>query len=47
MTIEEAHDVVEEVEEQIRKLDPWVKWIISTHIDPYDDYHLNKLLHEC
>jgi cation diffusion facilitator family transporter len=47
MTVEEAHEIVEEVEEEIRKLNPDVKWIINTHIDPYDDSTINKLLNEC
>jgi len=47
MSIEEAHRIVEEVEESIRQLDKQVKWIILTHIDPSDDFHINKTLHEC
>ncbi|MRJ06206.1 MAG: cation transporter [Epsilonproteobacteria bacterium] len=47
MTVEEAHEIVEEIEEQIRNLRHDKKWIINTHIDPYDDSIINRLLNEC
>ncbi len=47
MKLKLAHAIIESVEEKIRALDADKKWIINIHADPYDDYHINKLLEEC
>jgi cation diffusion facilitator family transporter len=40
-TILEAHDIWDEIEEQIKKLDKKSIWHIVWHVDPYDDSWIN------
>jgi cation diffusion facilitator family transporter len=42
MTLEEAHNIAEEIEYKIAKLEPSKGWIITPHFDPYDDEHINE-----
>ncbi len=44
MTLQEAHDIAEEIEEQIVHLDPAKGWAITPHFDPHDDEHINELV---
>ena len=43
MTLQEAHDISDEIEREIRELDPKKRWVITPHYDPYDDEHLNEM----
>ena len=40
-TISEAHDLGNEIEEEIKKLDSNATWHIVWHVDPYDDSKIN------
>ena len=40
-TILEAHDLWDEIEEEIKKLDTKSNWYIVWHVDPYDDSKTN------
>jgi cation diffusion facilitator family transporter len=42
MTLLKAHQISDEIEEQIRKLDTKRKWVITPHYDPYDDEEINN-----
>lgn len=42
MLLKEAHAVSDEVEDQIRALDVEAKWIITAHMDPKDDSHIER-----
>ncbi len=44
MTLQEAHDIAEEIEEKIVSLDPTKGWAITPHFDPHDDEHINELM---
>lgn len=33
----EAHNISEEIEEKLAQNDPSLKWVILSHLDPYDD----------
>ncbi len=41
MLLSEAHDISDEIEEQIMKLDDKKRWLITPHYDPYDDEEMN------
>lgn len=41
MLLIEAHRIADEVEDEIHLLDKKKKWIITPHLDPYDDEYLN------
>jgi len=43
MLLRDAHDISDEIEEQIAKLDKQKRWLITPHYDPYDDEHLNEM----
>ncbi len=44
MTLQEAHDIAEEIEDKIVRLDPSKGWAITPHFDPHDDEHINELM---
>ncbi|WP_022854279.1 cation diffusion facilitator family transporter [Thermodesulfatator atlanticus] len=37
ISLQEAHDIANQVEERIKKIDPKQKWVITIHLDPTDD----------
>lgn len=41
ITLMEAHRVADRIEEKIKKLDVQKDWIITIHMDPYDDLEIN------
>lgn len=41
ITLMDAHRVSDRIEENIRKIDTSRDWIISIHMDPYDDFEIN------
>jgi len=43
MLLKEAHEITDEIEEQIISLDSKKKWLITPHYDPYDDEHINEM----
>ena len=47
MTLKMAHEIIENLDRKIRKLEPDKKWVINIHADPNDDSHINKILEEC
>lgn len=42
ITLMEAHKVSDKIENEIKKLDEKRDWVINIHMDPYDDFKLNK-----
>ncbi len=42
ITLMEAHRVSDKIENDIKQLDKKRDWIINIHMDPYDDFQLNK-----
>lgn len=42
ITLMEAHKVSDKIENEIKKLDDKRDWVINIHMDPYDDFKLNK-----
>jgi cation diffusion facilitator family transporter len=42
MTLIEAHNISDEIEEEIKKLDNRKKWVITPHYDPFDDEEINN-----
>jgi len=42
MTLQEAHEIAENLEEKIARLEPEKRWIITPHFDPYDDEDVNE-----
>jgi cation diffusion facilitator family transporter len=42
ITLLEAHKVVDRIEENLKKLDEKRDWIITIHMDPYDDLEINE-----
>lgn len=42
ITLMDAHKVGDKVEEEIMNLDNKKEWIINIHMDPYDDFEINK-----
>jgi len=42
MRLMEAHNISDQIEEEIKKLDSKKKWIITPHYDPYDDEEINN-----
>ena len=42
MKLHEAHDISDEIEDEIKALDDKKKWLITPHYDPYDDEHINE-----
>jgi cation diffusion facilitator family transporter len=44
MTLQEAHDIAEDIEEEIVHLDPSKGWAITPHFDPHDDEQINELV---
>ena len=42
MKLQEAHDISDEIEDQIKKLVSKKVWLITPHYDPYDDEHINN-----
>jgi len=43
MLLKEAHDITDEIEDQIMALDSKKRWLITPHYDPYDDEHINEM----
>lgn len=43
MKLIEAHDISDEIEEQIAMIDSDISWVITPHYDPYDDEHINDV----
>ncbi len=43
MQLKEAHDITDEVEDQIIALDDKKRWLITPHYDPYDDEEINEM----
>ena len=43
MLLKEAHDITDEVEDQIIALDDKKRWLITPHYDPYDDEEINEM----
>jgi len=43
MTLQEAHDISDDIESEIKKLDNKKRWVITPHYDPYNDEHLNEM----
>ncbi|WP_419769547.1 MAG: cation diffusion facilitator family transporter [Candidatus Marinarcus sp.] len=41
ITLMEAHRVSDKIEDTIRKINPKKDWIITIHMDPYDDFEIN------
>lgn len=48
ITLMEAHRISDNIEEKIKQLDSSKEWVINIHMDPYDDFEINKQdkLHE-
>jgi len=44
MLLLEAHRVADQVEEEIVRIDPKKRWVITPHFDPYDDEDVNNAL---
>jgi len=42
MSLKEAHEITDEIEEKIVKLDEKKRWLITPHYDPYDDEEINE-----
>ena len=42
ITLMEAHEVVDRIEDKIKKLNVTKNWIINIHMDPYDDSDINN-----
>ncbi len=42
ITLMDAHRVTDRVEDKIHKLDEQREWIITIHMDPYDDFEMNE-----
>ncbi len=42
ITLMNAHKVSDRIEDKIKKLDKNREWIITIHLDPYDDFKANK-----
>ncbi|NVJ53795.1 MAG: cation transporter [Campylobacteraceae bacterium] len=42
ITLMEAHKVSDKIEDSIKRLDTKRDWIINIHMDPYDDFVINK-----
>ena len=40
-TVEKAHEIWDEIEEEIKKLDPKSMWYVIWHADPHDDSYQN------
>lgn len=45
ITLMDAHRVSDKIEEKIRKIDTSRDWIITIHMDPYDDLEINDEEH--
>ena len=43
MLLKEAHDITDDIEDQIMALDSRKRWLITPHYDPYDDEHINEM----
>jgi cation diffusion facilitator family transporter len=41
MLLLDAHRIAEQIEDEIVKIDPLKRWIITPHFDPYDDEDIN------
>ncbi|PTB83571.1 cation transporter [Sulfurovum lithotrophicum] len=44
MLLLEAHRIADEVEDEIKLIDPKKRWVITPHFDPYDDEEMNEAL---
>ena len=42
ITLLEAHNASDEIENRIKKIDTKKEWIITIHMDPYDDFKIDK-----
>jgi len=42
ISLMDAHRITDNIEEQIKKIDPKLNWIITVHMDPYDDLLMNE-----
>ena len=47
MKLKLAHTIADNIEAKIRALDKQKEWIITSHLDPYDDEDTNKKYQEC
>ena len=46
MSLQEAHEIAEELECKIAALEPNKGWVITPHFDPYDDEHINEIYYQ-
>ncbi len=37
ISLMEAHNIADKIEEKIEQIDPKEEWVINSHLDPYDD----------
>ncbi|MEA3491882.1 MAG: cation diffusion facilitator family transporter [Campylobacterota bacterium] len=44
MLLLEAHNIANEVEDEIMVLEPEKRWVITPHFDPYDDEDINEAM---
>ena len=44
MRLLEAHRIADEVEDEMRELEPRKRWVITPHFDPYDDEQVNEVM---
>lgn len=42
ITLMDAHKVSDRIENNIKKIDSKRQWVINIHMDPYDDFYINK-----
>lgn len=42
ITLMEAHRITDKIEDKIEKIDKNKEWIINIHMDPYDDFEIDK-----
>lgn len=42
ISLVDAHNASDEIEERIKKIDVKKDWLITIHMDPYDDYKIDK-----
>lgn len=43
----EAHKISHEIEDEIKRIDEKREWIVSIHLEPYDDFLTNDLNNNC
>ncbi|WP_066354710.1 cation diffusion facilitator family transporter [Aliarcobacter skirrowii] len=47
ITLMEAHKISHEIEDEIKRIDEKREWIVSIHLEPYDDFLTNDLNNNC